>query len=77
MILSKKIGHSSIVMKEKYIKSNLRMLRNDFPSFKERISLRFRKPSEDSHSTTILNAIWRHKMVIRTSSNLKMLSVKI
>ena len=48
MMLSKKIGHSSIVMTEKYIKSNLRKLRNDFPSFKERISLRFTKPSEDS-----------------------------
>ena len=66
-MLSKKIGHSSIVMTETYIKSNLRKLRNDFPSFKERISLRFKKSSEDSHSTTLLNAIWRHKMAIRTS----------
>ena len=32
------IGHSSVVMTEHYAKFNLRKVRDDFPSLKERIS---------------------------------------
>ena len=56
-MVSQEIGHSSVVMTEKYAKFNLRKLRDDFPSLKERINLRLTPPSEDSYFTTLLNAI--------------------
>jgi len=49
------IGHSSVVITEKYAKFNLRKLRDDFPLSKERINLRLTPPSEDKYSTTLLN----------------------
>ena len=55
-MVSQEIGHSSVVMTEKYAKFNLRKLRDDFPSLKERINLRL-TPSEDKYFTTLLNAI--------------------
>jgi hypothetical protein len=56
-MVADEIGHSSVVMAEKYAKSNLRKLRDDFPSLRERINLRLTKPSEDKYFTTLLNAI--------------------
>ena len=56
-MVSQEIGHSSVVMTEKYAKFNLRKLRDDFPSLKERINLRLTPPSEDKYFTTLLNAI--------------------
>ena len=56
-MVADEIGHSSVTMTEKYAKFNLRKLRDDFPSFKERINLRLTKPSEDKYFTTLLNAI--------------------
>ena len=56
-MVSDEIGHSSVVMVEKYPKCNLRRLQTDFPSLKERINLRLTPPSEDSYFTTLLNAI--------------------
>jgi len=56
-MVSQEIGHASVVMTEKYAKFNLRKLRDDFPSLKERINLRLTPPSEDSYFTTLLNAI--------------------
>ena len=56
-MVADEIGHSSVVMTEKYAKFNLRKLRDDFPSLKDRINLRLTKPSEDKYFTTLLNAI--------------------
>ena len=56
-MVSDEIGHSSVVMVEKYPKCNLRRLQDDFPSLKERINLRLTPPSEDKYFTTLLNAI--------------------
>ncbi len=39
-MVSQEIGHSSVVMTEQYAKFNLRKLRDDFPSLKDRINLR-------------------------------------
>ena len=50
-------GHLSGMITEKYAKFNLRKLRDDFPSLKERINLRLTPPSEDSYFTTLLNVI--------------------
>ena len=56
-MVSQEIGHSSVVMTEKYAKFNLRKLRDDFPSLRDRINLRLTPPSEDKYFTTLLNAI--------------------
>ena len=56
-MVSQEIGHSSVVMTEKYAKFNLRKLRDDFSSLKDRINLRLTPPKEDSHFTMLLNAI--------------------
>ncbi len=56
-MVSQKIGHSSVVMTEKYARFNLRKLRDDFPSLKDRINLRHTPPSDDSYFTKLLNAI--------------------
>ena len=52
-----KIGHSSVVMTEKYAKFNLRKLRDDFPSLKDIISLRPIPPNEYKYFTTLLKVI--------------------
>ena len=49
-MLSQEIGHSSVVMREKYVKFNLRKLRDDFPSLKNQINLRLTPPNETSIS---------------------------
>ena len=63
-MVSQEIGHSSVVMTEKYAKFNLRKLRDDFPSLKERINLRLTPPNEDKYFTTLLNVIQRQKMAL-------------
>jgi len=56
-MVSQEIGHTSVMMIEKYAKFNLRKLRDDFPSLKDRINLRLTPPSDDSYFTKLLNAI--------------------
>ena len=56
-MVSQEIGHASVVMTEKYAKFNLRKLRDDFPSLRDRINLRLTPPSEDKYFTTLLKAI--------------------
>jgi hypothetical protein len=56
-MVSQEIGHSSVVMTEKYAKFNLRKLRDDFPSLKDNINLRLTSPNEDKYFTALLNAI--------------------
>ena len=56
-IVSQEIGHSSVLMTEKYAKLNLRKLRDDLPSLKERITLRLGAHTEDSYLTLLLNVI--------------------
>ena len=63
-MVSQEIGHSSVVMTEKYAKFNLRKLRDDFPSLKDRINLRLTTPNEDKYFTTLLNVIQRQKMAL-------------
>ena len=48
-MVADEIGHSSVVMTEKYAKCNLRRLQDDFRSLKERIALRLVPPTEDSY----------------------------
>ena len=47
-MLSQEIGHSLVVMTEKYTNFNLRKLKDDLPSLRERIALRLTPPMEDS-----------------------------
>ena len=56
-MVSQEIGHTSVMMTEKYAKFNLRKLRDDFPSLKERINLRITPLSKDKYFTTFLNVI--------------------
>ena len=56
-MVSQEIGHSSVVMTEKYAKFNLRKLRDDFLSLKDRINLRLTAPNEDNYFITLLNVI--------------------
>ena len=52
-----KIVHVLVTMTEKYARCNLRKLRDDFPSLKERIALRLTPPMEDSYFTKLLKVI--------------------
>ena len=56
-MVSQEIGHSSVVMTEKYAKFNLRKLRDGFSSLKERINLKLTPPMEDSYFTNLLQSI--------------------
>ena len=56
-MVADEIGHSSVVMTEKYAKCNLRRLQDDFPSLRERIALRLVPPTEDSYFTNLLKVI--------------------
>ena len=56
-MVSQEIGHSSVVMTEKYAKFTLRKLRDDFPSLKDRINLRLTPPNEDKYFTALLKVI--------------------
>ena len=50
-MVPEEIGHSSVVMTKNYAKCNLRRLQDDFPSLKERNTLRLVPPIEDSYFT--------------------------
>ena len=56
-MVADEIGHSSVVMTEKYAKFNLRRLQDDFPLLKERIAIRLVPPTEDSYFTNLLKVI--------------------
>ena len=56
-MVSQEIGHISVMMTEKYAYFNLRKLRDDFPSLKDRINLRLTSPNEDKYFTTLLKII--------------------
>ena len=56
-MVADEIVHTSVMITEKYAKFNLRKLRDDFPSLKDRINLRLAPPSEDSYSTNLLRVI--------------------
>ena len=56
-MVSDEIGHSSVVMTEKYAKCNLRRLQDDFPTLRERIALRLVPPAEDSYFTKLLQSV--------------------
>ena len=54
-MLFREIGHSLVLMTEKYSKFNPRKLRDYFPSLRERINLRLTRPNENKYFTTLLN----------------------
>ena len=56
-MVADEIGHTSVVMTEKYAKCNLRRLKDDFPSLADRITLRLTPPMEDSYFTNLLKVI--------------------
>tara|TARA_Y100000022_G_scaffold161429_1_gene144518 strand:- start:296 stop:466 length:171 start_codon:yes stop_codon:yes gene_type:complete len=56
-MVSQEIGHAFVVMTKKYAKFNLRKLRDDFPSLRDRINLRLTSPIEDKYFTSLLKAI--------------------
>ena len=56
-MVSDEIGHSSVVMTEKYAKCNLRRLEDDFPSLADRIALRLVPPTEDVYSKNLLQIV--------------------
>ncbi len=56
-MLSDAIGHSSVVMTEKYAKCKLPRLQDDFPSLRERIALRLIPPIEDAYFTNLLQSV--------------------
>ena len=56
-MVSQEIGHSSVMMTEKYAKCKLPRLQDDFPSLRERIALRLVPPTEDSYFTNLLQSV--------------------
>ena len=56
-MVSDEIGHSSVVMTEKYAKCKLPRLQDDFPSLRERIALRLVPPTEDKYFTNLLQSV--------------------
>ena len=56
-MVSDEIGHSSVVMTEKYAKCNLRRLQDDFPSLADRIALRLVPPTEDVYFKNLLQIV--------------------
>jgi integrase len=56
-MVSDEIGHSSVVITEKYAKCKLPRLQDDFPSLRERIALRLIPPTEDSYFTNLLQSV--------------------
>ena len=56
-MVADEIGHASVVMTEKYAKCKLLKLQDDFPSLRERISLRLVKPMEDTYFKNLLGSI--------------------
>ena len=56
-MVSQEIGHTSVVMTEKYAKCKLSRLQDDFPSLRECIALRLIPPTEDSYFTNLLQSV--------------------
>ena len=56
-LLKQEIGHSSVVMTEKYAKFNLRKLKDDFPSIADKIDARLTPPVDDAYFTNLLGGI--------------------
>ena len=56
-MVADEIGHSLVMMIEKYTRFNLRKLKDDFPSLSDRIALRLTSPMEDGCSTNLLQSI--------------------
>ena len=56
-MVSQEIGHSSVVMTEKYARCNLRRLKDDFPSLADRIDARLTPPADDEYFTNLLGVI--------------------
>ena len=56
-MVADEIGHTSVVMTEKYTRFNLRKLKDDFRSLKERIAFRLTPPMEHSYFTNLLKVI--------------------
>ena len=56
-MVSQEIGHSSVVMTEKYANFNLRKLKDDFPSIADKIDARLTPPVDDAYFTNLLKVI--------------------
>ena len=56
-MVSDEIGHSSVVMTEKYANFNLRNLKDDFPSIADKIDARLTPPVDDAYFTNLLKVI--------------------
>jgi hypothetical protein len=56
-MVSQEIGHTSVMMTEKYANFNLRKLKDDFPSLIERIAFRLALLSKESCFPTLLKVI--------------------
>ena len=56
-MVADEIGHTSVVMTEKYAKCNLRRLQDDFPSLADRIALRLVPPTEDVYFKNLLQIV--------------------
>ena len=56
-MVSQEIGHSSVVMTEKYANFNLRKLKDDFPSIADKIDVRLTPPDDDAYFTNLLKII--------------------
>ena len=55
--VKQEIGHSSVVMTEKYARFNLRKLKDDFPSIADKIDARLTPPADDTYFTNLLGGI--------------------
>ena len=56
-MVADEIGHSSVLMTEKYAKCKLPRLQDDFPTLRERIALRLISPTEASYFTNLLQSV--------------------
>ena len=52
-MVSQEIGHSSVVITEKYAKFNLKKLKHDFPSTADEIVARLTPPADDAYFTNL------------------------
>ena len=56
-MVSQEIGHSSVMMTEKYTRFNLRKLKEDFPSIADKIDARLTPPADEAYFTNLLKVI--------------------
>ena len=56
-MVADEIGHSSVMMTEKYTMFNLKKLKDDFPSIANRIEARLTPPADDTYFTNLLKLI--------------------